>query len=52
MMYHIFVCIILNWRFLMNTAELSKICRQVRRDIITMTANVGIPVGPFLPWSL
>ena len=25
----------------MNTAELSKICRQVRRDIITMTANAG-----------
>ena len=25
----------------MNTAELSKICRQVRRDIINMTANAG-----------
>ena len=25
----------------MNTTELSKICRQVRRDIITMTANSG-----------
>ena len=25
----------------MNTAELYKICRQVRRDIITMTANAG-----------
>ena len=25
----------------MNTQELSKICRQVRRDIITMTANAG-----------
>lgn len=25
----------------MNTKELSPICRQVRRDIITMTANVG-----------
>ena len=25
----------------MNTAELSKICRQVRRDIITMMANAG-----------
>ena len=23
----------------MNTQELSKVCRQVRRDIITMTAN-------------
>lgn len=39
----------------MNTAELSKICRQVRRDIITMTANAGQWAsrwGPFLPWSL
>ena len=25
----------------MNTKELSPICRQVRRDIITMTANAG-----------
>ena len=25
----------------MNTQELSKVCRQVRRDIITMTANAG-----------
>jgi transketolase len=25
----------------MNTAELSKMCRQVRRDIINMTANAG-----------
>ena len=25
----------------MNTQELSPICRQVRRDIITMTANAG-----------
>jgi len=25
----------------MNTAELSKVCRQVRRDIINMTANAG-----------
>lgn len=25
----------------MNTVELSKICKQVRRDIITMTANAG-----------
>ena len=26
-------------RVSMNTKELSPICRQVRRDIITMTAN-------------
>lgn len=25
----------------MNTAELSKVCKQVRRDIINMTANAG-----------
>ena len=25
----------------MNTAELSRVCRQVRRDIINMTANAG-----------
>ena len=25
----------------MNTAELSCICKQVRRDIINMTANAG-----------
>ena len=25
----------------MHTQELSKVCRQVRRDIITMTANAG-----------
>ena len=25
----------------MNTKELSKVCRQVRRDIIEMTANAG-----------
>ena len=25
----------------MNTAELSSVCKQVRRDIITMTANAG-----------
>ena len=25
----------------MNTAELSHVCRQVRRDIINMTANAG-----------
>ena len=25
----------------MNTAELSKVCKQVRRDIITMIANAG-----------
>ena len=25
----------------MNTAELSKVCKQVRRDIIDMTANAG-----------
>ncbi len=25
----------------MNTTELSKVCRQVRRDIIEMTANAG-----------
>lgn len=25
----------------MNTAELSRICKQVRRDIINMTANAG-----------
>ncbi|NLU24930.1 MAG: transketolase [Clostridiales bacterium] len=25
----------------MNTAELTKVCRQVRRDIINMTANAG-----------
>lgn len=25
----------------MNTQELSKVCRQVRSDIITMTANAG-----------
>ena len=25
----------------MNTKELSPICRQVRRDIITMTSNAG-----------
>ena len=29
------------WRFPMNTAELSRVCRQVRRDIINMTANAG-----------
>ena len=33
----------------MNTAELSKICRQVRRDIINMTAT---PAAPCQPWSL
>ena len=25
----------------MNTAELSSVCKQVRRDIITMIANAG-----------
>ena len=40
----------------MNTQELSKVCRQVRRDIITMTANAGsghphIPAAPFRPLS-
>ena len=25
----------------MNTTELTKVCRQVRRDIIEMTANAG-----------
>ena len=29
------------WRSPMNTAELSRVCRQVRRDIINMTANAG-----------
>ena len=29
------------WRFLMNTAELSSMSKQVRRDIINMTANAG-----------
>ena len=31
----------------MNTAELSKVCKQVRRDIINMTANAssGHPGG-------
>ena len=35
----------------MNTQELSKVCRQVRRDIITMTANAAIPAAPFRPSS-
>ena len=34
----------------MNTQELSKVCRQVRRDIITMPA-AAIPAAPFRPSS-
>ena len=30
----------------MNTAELSCICKQVRRDIINMTANAAAPCPP------
>ena len=29
----------MEWRFPMNKAELSGVCRQMRRDIINMTAN-------------
>ena len=37
----------------MNTAELSCICKQVRRDIINMTANAGSghPAAPCPPQS-